>query len=878
MACARRLRGLDVSMHWRRDKFQRLMLRVSVLAAAGLIGVSARAEAALDEAQKLFLTGDYPGCLAKCEKAASEDFHAEDWALLHTSTLLTLGRYSQAEGVLSNGLEHTSSSIRLRWIGIESARFAGQTNVARRRLDEINELVRSRPWAYREAADQVALGRLALLLRNDPKAVMERLYNPAQKADPELRDPWLASTELALEKHDFGLAAKTGSEGLKKLPEDPDLLCLVARAYEGSAPAKAQEMLKAALARNPRHFPTLLELADHAINAEEYEEAEKVLKQVFAVNPWQPRAWAYRAVLAHLRNDPAAESAARANGLKFWTANPEVDHVIGLKLSQNYRFSEGAAHQRQALAFDEDYLAARIQLAHDLLRLGEEAEGWQLAEAVNRRDGYDVTAYNLVGLHRTMDKFATLTNAEFVLRMGANEAPLYGDRALDLLARARARLTEKYGVTLAPGTIVEIFPDQKDFGVRTFGMPHNPGFLGVCFGHVVTANSPASQGGSPANWEAVLWHEFCHVVTLQLTHNKMPRWLSEGISVYEEIQANPAWGQTMTPRYREMVLGEELTPVSQLSSAFLTPKSDLHVQFAYYESELVVEYLVGKFGFEKLVAILRDLGAGTNINDAIAKHTAPLQEIEAGFEKFARARAEALGSELDWKKPESLETSAKVANRTATKLDAEAAAKSKNYWMLLDAGRQAIAAKDWEAAKAPLRRLLEFYPNATGPNNPYALLAAAYRGLNETAEEQKALEKWAELDADTTEAYARLMELAETAKDWKGVALNAGRFLAVNPLGPQPYRFLARASEALGATGPAIEAYRKLLLLEPADPADVHFRLARLLHQNRDDATARRQVLEALEEAPRFREAHRLLLELAQANPAATNRVTPAAP
>ena len=40
----------------------------------------------------------------------------------------------------------------------------------------------------------------------------------------------------------------------------------------------------------------------------------------------------------------------------------------------------------------------------------------------------------------------------------------------------------------------------------------------------------------------------------------MPRWLSEGISVYEERQENPAWGSAMNPRYREMILGDDLTP------------------------------------------------------------------------------------------------------------------------------------------------------------------------------------------------------------------------------------------------------------------------------------------------------------------------------
>ena len=127
-------------------------------------------------------------------------------------------------------------------------------------------------------------------------------------------------------------------------------------------------------------------------------------------------------------------------------------------------------------------------------------------------------------------------------------------RVLELLQQARETLCEKYDVKLEQPIVIEIFPQQKDFAVRTFGMPGVAGFLGVCFGRVITANSPASQGENPANWEAVLWHEFCHVVTLHKTHNKMPRWLSEGISVYEERQADPTWGQSMTPQYREIIL------------------------------------------------------------------------------------------------------------------------------------------------------------------------------------------------------------------------------------------------------------------------------------------------------------------------------------
>ena len=63
-----------------------------------------------------------------------------------------------------------------------------------------------------------------------------------------------------------------------------------------------------------------------------------------------------------------------------------------------------------------------------------------------------------------------------------------------------------------------------------------------------------------------------------------------------------------------------------------------------------------------------------------------------------------------------------------------------------------------------------------------------------------------------------------------------------------------------------LQSYRALLEFETVDPADVHFRLARLLSDDGQRAAAKQNVLMALEEAPRFLDAHRLLLELADAD------------
>lgn len=842
----------------------------------------ALAAAEPDDCRTLFLKGDYAECARLAETGMAEDRRNEEWPLWRVKALLTLGRYPEAREVIDEALKRLYRSIRLRLLGYEVMRQNGDRARADQLLQEINELGGTRIWDYRDARNLVALGRAALLLGADARRVLENFFDQAKRADPDYREVYLAAGELALAKNDFAEAARTFQEGRSKFPQDPDMLCGLARAFAPSDRAQMGELLEAALGHNPRHVPSHLLLAEHLIDAERYAAADDTLAKVLAVNPWQPEAWAYRAVMALLRSDAQAASQARATGLKFWPTNPLVDHLIGRKLSQKYLFAEGAAYQRRALSFERDFAPARIQLAQDLLRLGEE-EGWQLAQQAHEADAYDVTAYNLVTLRDNLAKFRTLTNSDFIVRMSEHEARLYGDRALALLQRAKDTLAPKYGWTPRQPTIVEIFPEQKDFAVRTFGMPGNPGFLGVCFGRLITANSPASQGDSPENWQAVLWHEFCHVITLQLTRNRMPRWLSEGISVYEERLADPAWGQHLHSEYRQMILGEDFVPISELSAAFLSPKSHQHVQFAYYESSLVVEFLVERFGFESLKAILRDLGEGKSIDAAISAHTAPMPTVESDFAAFARTKAEQLGPDLDWAEP----PSRKAARAAAAEQEggrrrvvpfglglpeedaAWEATHPNNFFVLLKQAKQRLAEKQWAAAKTPLRKLLEAYPRPTGPDNLYLMLAAAHRGLDETEAEREALTKAAELAADAAGVYARLMELESARANWPAVKLNAERFLAVNPLLPEPYRFLAQAAEALADRPTAIDAYRRLLLLDPPDPAQTHFQLARLLHAAADPE-AKRHVLMALEEAPRFRDAHRLLLQIAEGRPSSS--------
>ncbi len=472
-----------------------------------------------------------------------------------------------------------------------------------------------------------------------------------QQELPDRPEIHAAIAELALDKNDFELAAKNYAKATELDATNPDYFFGLAAAYRPSLSDKANAALQQALTINPNHVDSLLMIVEQQLSGEDYDSAEANLQKVLSVNPECPHAWAFRAVLAHLNNDPTAEAKCRSRALKYWRGNPEVDYLIGRELSRKYRFLEGSTYQRRALLYEPGYQKAKIQLAHDLLRLGQELEGWKLAEEVFDADQYNVVANNLVALRDNLSKFATVERNGFVVRMDRREAEVYSELVLELLDEASEKLTAKYGVELQKPVFIEIFPRQQDFAIRTFGLPGGAGFLGVCFGRVVTMNSPAAQGASLTNWRSVLWHEFCHVVTLQKTKNKMPRWLSEGISVYEERLANPAWGDSLNPRYREMILGDDLTPVSELSAAFLSPKSPEHLQFAYYESSLVVQFLVAEFGDEALVKVLDELSIGTPINDALRRHTAPSEFLDKKFNDYARKLANDLAAKADWTKP-----------------------------------------------------------------------------------------------------------------------------------------------------------------------------------------------------------------------------------
>lgn len=814
---------------------------------------------------KLLRTGEYHRCIVSATEAIDRRTFGEDWYLVKAEAQAAIGQYVEAYETLQAGIQRYNWSIRLKERGIDIARYAGHADQAAIWHAEILDAAGRAPWRYTDSDNLVALGRAAIANGIDARQVLEQLYDRALKQSPKHRDAWLASGELALQKQDLQLAADVFRAAVKEYPSDPDLLLGLARSLEYSEPDRAAVSITQALEANPKHIPSILYRAEQALDAERYADAEEFLRQALEINGNWPDLWATMSILATLTNDPRGAEAYRDKALSSWAMNPRIDYLIGRKLSQKYRFADGAAHQKQALQFEPAFLPAKIQLVQDLLRLGRDGEAWKLADAVHDVDGYDVQVYNLLELRDKLASYTTLERDGFLVRMERREAEVYGDDVLQLLSQAKRVLCQKYRLELTSPIAVEIYPEPNDFAVKTFGLPGASGYLGVCFGKVITANSPASQADHPANWQAVLWHEFCHVVTLEKTKNRMPRWLSEGISVYEERQANESWGERMTPRYREWILGGRLTPIDQMSSAFLSPESPLHLQFAYYQASLVVQCLIELYGPEKMQDLLTDLASGLPINIALERRMAPLLQLDQEFQDYAREEARQFGPDLDW---QDYDLSAVISDDDPDRLAGWVVDHPDSVTGLTALVQQYIDHREWKKALPVAEKLVAASPGFAASGSFYPVLARIHRELGETTAEQQVLEEYTRrADADVAHLL-RLMELQRESSNWTGLLTSVNKLRAINPLLPSVYRLAATAAEETQNRDAAIIAWRSQLALDTDDRAEAHFRLARLWQQA-GDARARREVLMALEIAPRYRAAQDLLLQIVAAAPAA---------
>src|SRR5690606_20871264 len=137
------------------------------------------------------------------------------------------------------------------------------------------------------------------------------------------------------------------------------------------------------------------------------------------------------------------------------------------------------------------------------------------------------------------------------------------------------------------------------------------------------------------------WHELAHVFTLQMTDNRIPRWLSEGISVWEEHEARPEWGRRQGIELVRAAQQDKLLPVAALNEGFTGANSNEDLGFAYFQSYLVVDYIASEYGFDKLLELVRQYAEVKEESEMFAAvFGMPIADFDTGFRAWIERRVQ----------------------------------------------------------------------------------------------------------------------------------------------------------------------------------------------------------------------------------------------
>ena len=406
------------------------------------------------------------------------------------------------------------------------------------------------------------------------------------------------------------------------------------------------DFLEKALAARPSSVPALLAQTASAIDDGDLPVARAALERLAELAPRRRDVRTERAALAWVEKGPEESGAILAELVAEDGRDARPEREVGAHLIELYRFAEALGVLEKSVERDRGDWSAWMYLGRAQANTGDEEEARKsLAKAVEvgqgRRDAWrDNTLLVLERMSSTMVEHEA---GSLRFLWPPDEGPVLEAYLPTFYGEAREELAARYGFT--PGKVlIEVFRRWKDFSVRSTGFEGYPA-LGVCFGPVVTAVSPLCELRGTFSWARTSYHEFTHVIHLGLSHNRCPRWITEGLATWEEGTRRAAWWRNMRRELLDARANDEIIPVRRLNNAFRGPR----VLFAYYQSGLLCRMLIEQHGFPPMVRLLQAFDRGLDLDRSFEEifGKSP-EEIDADFTQFVDGELTGLAIEPRW--------------------------------------------------------------------------------------------------------------------------------------------------------------------------------------------------------------------------------------
>lgn len=845
-----------------------------------------------EDAKSALAAGRYADAILLFEKEREENPESPAAVLGLARALQTVGRYGDAQEALEEFLNtHDDSLVVANTLGevlyaqgrVEAARTQFQRAVDGAAPDRltaaVNLAVLLLERGHVEAAekhfyslidaynlsselgaqDLAAVGRACRYLGvNDPQLFKDalRAYDEATARDPSNLESRIRLGELFLEKYNGTEARQTLETVLGANPQHPEALLAMARVLDFEGSPAALETTEKSLEVNPNLVPARVFRAHLLLKLEELDEAAAEAERALGVNPESLTALATLAAARYLQGDQEGFTAARSRALEGNPRNAEVYNTLADVMVYNRLYREAAEFARQAVTLDPKSWRGYGLLGLNELRLGNIEGGKAHLETSFAGDPYNVWIKNTLDLVDTFANYREVLSPRFRLVIEEQESEVLALYMAGLAEEAYDKLAKLYGYEPATPIRIEVYPSHADFSVRTVGLA-GLGALGVSFGPVVALDSPSAREIGSFSWGSTLWHELAHTFTLGVTHNKIPRWLTEGISVLEEHRARPGWGDDVHPGFLQAFKDGKLLGLAEFNQGFVRPSFPEQIGFSYYQAFLVCQLIEQRWGHDSLVQMLQGYAGGRTTEEVFQDVLEmALDDFDTAFNAHLEERfAIPLGALRDTEEEEatvpSPENLAKLAQDDPGDFRSQFA-----YGLTL------YREEKLDEALPYLERARALFPQFAGPTSPYPYLAKIYVEQGKPRKAVEELKALTAIDETHYEAHLELANLLQQLGDREGMAQALERMLYIYPLRIPIHTRLAEVYEELGQGDKAIRERAAVVALDPVDRADALYQLALAHFRAGQHDGARRNVLKALEIAPGFDAALELLLQL----------------